>query len=245
MKLANSPGNDSHGHLHVNYLKLLNYHPRLVKLAGTGACATSQPEEVGGKLGHGCHLEDPGNFASAGFELKRDAVGADCRDLLLSLTTAAVVPGAVHHRAGGAFAARALLRKVPELGRQLEACGVDALASVALGDRAVPIDATFFDKHARANWTVPGHQDRIMSVAGTTKRKNRIRNGITYAELDAETLAGLVALRVHFDATDGDTGALCVVREATGMASYLTARFWQSRLSGTCHARRPRAMFLF
>jgi hypothetical protein len=156
-------------------------------------------------------LEDPGNFASAGFELKRDAVGADCRDLLLSLTTAAVVAGAVHHRAGGAFAARGLLRKVPELGRQLEACGVDALASVALGDRAVPIDATFFDKHARANWTVPGHQDRIMSVAGTTKRKNRIRDGITYAELDAETLAGLVALRVHFDATDGDTGALCVV----------------------------------
>lgn len=150
-------------------------------------------------------------LGTAGFALRRDIVNAEGRNLLLRLTTPAFVADAVQHRAGGAFAARGLLRKVPELGRQLEASGVNALATAALGDRAVPIDATFFDKHARANWTVPGHQDRIMVVAGTTKRKHRIRDGITYAELDAETLAGLVALRVHFDATDGDTGALCVV----------------------------------
>jgi hypothetical protein len=150
-------------------------------------------------------------LGTAGFALRRDIVNAEGRTLLPRLTTPAFVANAVHHRAGGAFAARSLLRKVPELGRQLEACGVDALATVALGDRAVPIDATFFDKHARANWTVPGHQDRIMVVGGATKRKHRIRDGITYAELDAETLAGLVALRVHFDATDGDAGALCVV----------------------------------
>jgi hypothetical protein len=151
------------------------------------------------------------DLAGAGFALKRDVVNAECRDLLLRLTTPAAVAGAVHHRAGAAFAARGLLRKVPELSRQLEACGIDALASAALGGRAVPIDATFFDKHARANWTVPGHQDRIIAYAGATERKHRIRDGIAYAELDAQTLAGLLALRIHFDRTDGDTGALCVV----------------------------------
>ena len=80
-----------------------------------------------------------------------------------------------------------------------------------LGNRAIPLDATFLDKHARANWTVPGHQDRVVAVATTTASKHRIRGGIAYAELDAKTLAGLVALRVHFDPTDGETGALCVV----------------------------------
>ena len=85
------------------------------------------------------------------------------------------------------------------------------MATAALGERAVPIDATFFDKHARANWTVPGHQDRIIAIAGATERKHRIRDGIAYAELDAQTLAGLIALRIHFDVADGDTGALCVV----------------------------------
>lgn len=151
------------------------------------------------------------NLAEAGFALERDVVSAGCLALLLHLTTPAAVADAVRHRAGGAFAARGLLRKVPELRRELEAAGINALASAALGNRAVPIDATFFDKHARANWTVPGHQDRIVAVGGTTKRKHRIRDGIAYAELASETLAGLVALRIHFDATDADTGALCVV----------------------------------
>ncbi|HWA76294.1 MAG TPA: phytanoyl-CoA dioxygenase family protein [Polyangiaceae bacterium] len=151
------------------------------------------------------------NFAEAGFALERDVVRAECLALLLRLTTPAAVADPDRHRAGGAFAARGLLSQVPELRRELEAAGLDRLAAAALGDRAVTIDATFFDKHARANWAVPGHQDRIIAIAGTTKRKHRIRDGITYAELDAETLAGLVALRVHFDATDGDTGALCVV----------------------------------
>lgn len=148
---------------------------------------------------------------TAGFTLARNFVNAESRDLLLRLTTPAVGSGAVHHRGGGAFAARGLLRKLSELGRLLEACGIDALASAVLGDRAIPLDATFFDKHARANWTVPGHQDRIVAVAATTARKHRIRDGIAYAELDAKTLARLVALRIHFDPTDGKTGALCVV----------------------------------
>jgi hypothetical protein len=151
------------------------------------------------------------DLESAGFTLRRDVVNAESRDRLLRLTTPAVISGAVHHRVGGAFAARGLVRKVSELRQLLEACGIHALASAVLGDRAVPLDATFFDKHARANWTVPGHQDRVVAVAPTTARKHRIRDGIAYAELDAKTLAGLVALRIHFDATDGDTGALCVV----------------------------------
>lgn len=148
---------------------------------------------------------------TAGFTLARNFVNAEGRDLLLHLIAPAVGSGAVHHRGGGAFAARGLLRKVSELGRLLEACGIDALASAVLGNRAAPLDATFFDKHARANWTVPGHQDRIVAVASTTARKHRLRDGIAYAELDARTLARLVALRIHFDPTDGETGALCVV----------------------------------
>lgn len=148
---------------------------------------------------------------TAGFTLARNFVNPESRALLLRLTSPATGSGAVHHRSGGAFAARGLLRKVSELSRLLEACGIDALASAVLGDRAAPLDATFFDKHARANWTVPGHQDRIVAVAATTARKHRIREGIAYAELDARTLAGLVALRIHFDPTDSETGALCVV----------------------------------
>lgn len=58
---------------------------------------------------------------------------------------------------------------------------------------------------------LPGHQDRIMPVDDDSRRKARIRDGFAYAEPDAHTLAQLVALRLHFDPTDADTGALCVV----------------------------------
>jgi len=150
-------------------------------------------------------------FETAGFTLARGVVSAESRELLLRLTIPSVGSGAVQHRGGSAFAARGLLSRVPELAQLLEASGIDALASAVLGDRPLPLDATFFDKHARANWTVPGHQDRIVAVAATTARKHRIRDGIAYAELDAQTLARLVALRIHFDPTDTATGALCVV----------------------------------
>jgi len=95
--------------------------------------------------------------------------------------------------------------------RCAKSCGVGALAAAALGKAAEPIDATFFDKHADANWTVPAHQDRIVPVAEGSTSKRRVRDGIEYGEPDREALASLVALRIHFDSTDGQTGALCLL----------------------------------
>jgi len=121
------------------------------------------------------------------------------------------IAGSVHHRSGGPFAARGLLWKVEPLAALLESCGLTALASLFLGHRAFPIDAIYFDKHARANWTVPAHQDRIFPVGDDSFRKGRIRDGVAYAEPDPGTLASLLALRVHFDETHTDTGCLHVV----------------------------------
>lgn len=133
------------------------------------------------------------------------------RDNLLRSIDMALAASAIRHPSGGPFAARGLLWKVDGLAGQLESCGLTALASRLVGRRAFPIDAVYFDKHARANWTVPGHQDRIFAVGDDSSRKGRVRDGIAYAEADADTLAELLALRVHFDATDNDSGALHVV----------------------------------
>ena len=148
---------------------------------------------------------------NAGFELALNVVARQARDDLLRSTNTESVAGSVRHRSGGPFAARGLLWKIERLTALLESCGLTALASLLLGRSAFPIDAMYFDKHARANWTVPGHQDRIFPVSDDSCKKGRIRDGIAYAELDADTLADLVALRLHFDETDTDTGALQVV----------------------------------
>jgi ectoine hydroxylase-related dioxygenase (phytanoyl-CoA dioxygenase family) len=92
---------------------------------------------------------------------------------------------------------------------ELDASGLSALAAVALGRPAFPVDAIFFDKQPDANWSVPGHQDRLMpGWAGSTTPK-AVRHGIEYFEPPLSTLAALVALRVHFD--DADAGGLEVV----------------------------------
>jgi hypothetical protein len=147
----------------------------------------------------------------SGFTLVRGSIAQQARDDLLRSIGLPFATGSVHHRSGSPFAARGLLWKVQRLTALLESCGLTALASLLLGDRAFPIDATLFDKHARANWAVPGHQDRSFPVSDDSSRKGRVRAGIAYAEPDAETLAELAALRVHFDATDTETGALRVV----------------------------------
>lgn len=150
-------------------------------------------------------------LAASGFFLERNVFSIDDRTRLLLLTAPEHVFGALRHPSGVTFAARGLLEKVPALSAELETCGVNALAAAALGEAAVPIDAISFDKHADANWTVPAHQDRIVPVAESNASKRRVRDGVGYGEPARETLASLVALRIHFDATDGQTGALCLL----------------------------------
>jgi hypothetical protein len=147
----------------------------------------------------------------AGFTLAEGSVDVESRSDLLQAIDVARRMSAVHHRSGQAFAARGLLWKADALSARLAASGLTALACRLLGDEAFAIDAIYFDKHAGANWTVPGHQDRVHPVAADAARRHRTRDGITYAEPDAFTLARMVALRVHFDPTDHDTGALGVV----------------------------------
>jgi hypothetical protein len=132
-------------------------------------------------------------LANAGFVLAQGVVDDQARRGLLRSTETELSASSVHCRMGNPFAARALVWRVQGLTELLESCGLTALASQLLGDRAFPIDATYFDKHARANWTVPGHQDRILPVDDNSPRKDRIRDGIAYAEPDAHTLAQLVA----------------------------------------------------
>jgi ectoine hydroxylase-related dioxygenase (phytanoyl-CoA dioxygenase family) len=120
----------------------------------------------------------------------------------------------VRRRSGSAYAARNLLRDVSELSEALASCGLNRLASETLGKAAFPVDAISFDKHAEANWGVPGHQDVLMPIVPVgepdIRHRGRVRDGVTYLEAGDETLASLVALRLHFDDCDPANGALCV-----------------------------------
>ncbi len=80
-----------------------------------------------------------------------------------------------------------------------------------MGGVAFPIDAIYFDKTGKANWSVPGHQDRLMPIASGCVRAKAKRGEVEYAEPSVATLSKLAALRVHFDDVPENAGALQVV----------------------------------
>lgn len=148
-----------------------------------------------------------------GVVLVKAAIGDAEIERLWSLIAQAA--DVVRRRSGSAYAARNLLRDVPELREVLARSGVDRLASEALGQAAFPVDAIFFDKHAEANWGVPGHQDVLMPIISVgepgVRQRGRVRDGVAYLEASDETLDSLVALRLHFDDCSAANGAICVI----------------------------------
>lgn len=148
---------------------------------------------------------------SEGFVTVPDAVDEDRRSALLRWLEPEKLSKAVRHRSGLVFAARHLLVTIPQLGSELTLAGVDSLATTLLGSSAFPIDAAYFDKQPDANWTVPAHQDRVFPVLLDRERKHRVTDGIVVAEPSPTTLARLLALRIHFDPTDPEAGALFVL----------------------------------
>ncbi|HEX2872558.1 MAG TPA: phytanoyl-CoA dioxygenase family protein [Polyangiaceae bacterium] len=172
----------------------------------------------GGTLGGRPNLQR--ELESKGFVTVAGAVDDAQRARLLALLEPEGLLRATRHPSGIVFAARHLLFTIPQLRAELTACGVTDLASRILEADAFPVDATYFDKQAVANWTVPVHQDRVLPVCLDRDRKHRVApGGVTVAEPSQATLARLLALRIHFDLTDRDTGALFVLpgSHATGV----------------------------
>jgi Phytanoyl-CoA dioxygenase (PhyH) len=149
-------------------------------------------------------------LAVGGFANVLQVIDDAARLRLLEVLVPERRPSTVRHRSGVAFASRHLLAHVPGLTDQLRLAGLDELASRFLGKTAFPVDATYFDKSPGANWAVPTHQDRILPVANGGSGPLKLVKGVPVAEPSATTLGQLLALRVHFDPTDAENGALFV-----------------------------------
>jgi hypothetical protein len=102
-----------------------------------------------------------------------------------------------------------------ELAATLTSLGVDDIASEALGRPAFAINAIYFDKTSRANWKVPSHQDLVMPAEARVDEPGftgwTVKAGVPHVEPPTDVLAGLVALRIHFDDCPAANGSLSVI----------------------------------
>src|SRR5437868_5162407 len=134
-----------------------------------------------------------GEVEEFGFAFRRKALDAGQLEILMSMFHPESEQAGVRKRGGGAYAARNVLWEHPGLDATLVGLGLNQIATEALGKEAFPINATFFDKNADANWKVPGHQDRMMPVNSETTERGFCgwskKLGVVYVEPPTEVLA--------------------------------------------------------
>jgi hypothetical protein len=152
-------------------------------------------------------------FAALGVLPIPAALPAERLSWLWSHVQPETADGAVTTRSG-TYGARSLLVARPQLRHVFAELDLDGIAARALGVPAFSIDAQFFDKNSGANWTVPAHQDIVVPVPSNASpacvRNIRTRHGTTYGEPPVQVLEELVAVRVHFDDSDVNSGGLSI-----------------------------------
>ncbi|WP_455211833.1 phytanoyl-CoA dioxygenase family protein [Kaarinaea lacus] len=114
-----------------------------------------------------------------------------------------------------AYGVRNLLQKAPELKTLVASHHVRKLIEPILGKAALPVRSIYFDKVPQANWNVAWHQDTSIAVNekfdmpgfGPWSKKS----GVVHVEPPVEILKNILTMRIHFDDTDEDNGALRVL----------------------------------
>lgn len=84
-----------------------------------------------------------------------------------------------------------------------------------VGADALLVRSLFFDKIAAANWNVPWHQDRTITVRSRIETAGfgpwTIKAGMPHVQPPDSVLEEMISLRIHLDDTDESSGALKVI----------------------------------
>ncbi len=159
---------------------------------------------------------DRTRFELDGFGLLPSVLAAEaCARLIELVETAPPEAAARRRRGGGVYAIRNLFAALPQL-RPL------TLTSHLMGHIAAIVDeplwltrAILFDKHPRANWSVPWHQDTTIAVRQRREVRGfgpwSIKAGVVHVRPPARVLERMLTVRIHLDNCAADTGALQAV----------------------------------
>jgi len=89
------------------------------------------------------------------------------------------------------------------------------MAQEVLGDAALSLRATLFDKSPTSNWLVVWHQDTALPLRERREAPGwgpwSTKDGVNYAHAPASALEQVLALRLHLDDSVAENGPLRVL----------------------------------
>lgn len=92
---------------------------------------------------------------------------------------------------------------------------VRQLAETVLGSKCFAVRGIFFNKTEQSNWKVPWHQDLTIAVRDRRDVDGfgpwTTKEGVLHVQPPAEILCGMIAIRLHLDASELDNGPLRVI----------------------------------
>jgi ectoine hydroxylase-related dioxygenase (phytanoyl-CoA dioxygenase family) len=110
---------------------------------------------------------------------------------------------------------RDVMTRIPSLAGVAMKPSVRAIVEQVLGEDALVVRSTLFDKTPSSNWKVPWHQDVTIAVRERVETKGygpwSTKESITHVQPPTEVLSRMVTVRIHLDPCHRENGALRVM----------------------------------
>jgi ectoine hydroxylase-related dioxygenase (phytanoyl-CoA dioxygenase family) len=186
---------------------------------------------------------------SKGFAIIPNVLDSETIDRLIDQLAQIPRGPATKQRGDSYFGIRNLLNVAPFIGELADSSSVRAVVEPVAGTQAQVVRGIFFDKTPEANWRVAWHQDLNIAV----RRKKELpgfkcwslKAGVTHVQPPATVLENMIALRLHLDDADEESGALRVIpgsHRAGRLSDADIEQFKQSTPPITCLVKQGGAL---
>ncbi|MCC6371643.1 MAG: phytanoyl-CoA dioxygenase family protein [Bacteroidia bacterium] len=137
-------------------------------------------------------------------------------DEMLDCIGAAVSAGQAFRKTEDVFAIRCFLREVPGISDLIFTAEMKTMIRQNFGENYFVIKSIYFDKPPTSNWFVSYHQDLSISIKEKAETPGysrwTVKPGYFNVQPPVSVLESVYTLRIHLDETDGQNGALKVIK---------------------------------
>lgn len=147
------------------------------------------------------------------------------------------------------FAIRQFLKEIPETKNLVFNDNLKSVVRQLFGDNYFVVKSIYFDKPETSNWYVSYHQDLTISVDKKVELENfgpwTTKQNQFAVQPPIDILENIFTIRIHFDDTDENNGALRVIPKSHSKKIYRPETInWTTETETTCNVSKGGIMIM-